>query len=67
MDPTVILQEVRRLNNISNRLESLAEVHPLVAETLMQISGGIRNSATLLAVLVAVKIEPIAPLNPGRA
>ena len=67
MDPTPILHEVQQLHNVSNRLDSLAGDHPHVSETLMRISGSVRDSATLLAVLVAVKIEPISPLDPGHA
>jgi hypothetical protein len=37
------------------RLEALAEKHPLVSEPLMTIAGNVRNSATVLAVLMAAK------------
>jgi hypothetical protein len=67
MNPSAILHEVLQLNNVSDRLDSLAEYHPLVSETLVKISGSVRNSATLLEVLVATKIAPIAPLYPGQA
>jgi hypothetical protein len=50
-----ILREVDQLHNVSTRLEGLAEQHPLVSEPLMTIAGNVRNSATVLAVLVATK------------
>jgi hypothetical protein len=50
-----ILREVDQLHNVSARLEGLAEQHPLVSEPLMTIAGNVRNSATVLAVLVATK------------
>ena len=50
-----ILREVDHLHNVSTRLEALAEKHPLVSEPLMTIAGNVRNSAAVLAVLVAAK------------
>ena len=50
-----ILREVDHLQNVSTRLEALAEKHPLVSETLMTIAGDVRNTATILSVLVAAK------------
>jgi hypothetical protein len=41
---------------VSDRLDSLAEQHPLVSEALVTISGSVRNTAILLEVLVATKI-----------
>jgi hypothetical protein len=58
MHPTAILHEVRQLYNVSDRLDSLAEQHPLISEALISISGSVRNTATLLEVLVATKIAP---------
>ncbi|HWX56572.1 MAG TPA: hypothetical protein VN176_18460 [Verrucomicrobiae bacterium] len=59
MNPNAILHEVRQLYSVSDRLDSLAEQHPLVSEALLGISGGVRNSATLLEVLIATKIGPV--------
>ncbi|MGO8986745.1 MAG: hypothetical protein ACLPHI_05140 [Terriglobales bacterium] len=59
MPSTAILQEVRRLYGVSDRLDSLAEQLPLVSEALLVISGSVRNTATLLEVLVATKITPL--------
>jgi len=56
MSGTAILHEVQQLYNVSDRLDSLAEQHPLVSEALITISGSVRNTATLLEVLVATKM-----------
>jgi hypothetical protein len=50
-----ILNEVDQLHNVSTRLEGLAEQHPRVAEALITIAGSVRNTATILAVVVATK------------
>jgi hypothetical protein len=55
MHPSAILHEVQQLYNVSDRLDSLAEKHPVVSKALLTISGSVRNTATLL-VLVATKI-----------
>jgi hypothetical protein len=67
MLPSAILREVQQLFNVSERLDSLAEQHPLVSEALIKISGSVRNTATLLEVLVATKIAPIPGLDPAGA
>ncbi len=55
-----ILYEVEQLHTISSRLEKLADQHPLVAEALLTIAGSVRDTAAILAVLVAVRNpEPI--------
>ena len=56
MPSTAILQEIQRLYGVSDRLDFLAEQHPLVSEALLVISGSVRNTATLLEVLVATKM-----------
>jgi hypothetical protein len=43
------------------------EQHPLVSEALLTISGSVRNTATLLEVLVATKMPPLAGLDPVSA
>jgi hypothetical protein len=50
-----ILDEVDQLHNVSTRLEGLAEQHGPITEALMTIAGSVRNTATILAVLVATK------------
>ena len=56
MHSNAILYEVQLLYNVSDRLDSLSEQHPLVSEALIAISGNVRNTATLLEVLVATKM-----------
>ena len=67
MHPHLILHEVQQLYNVGDRLDSLAEEHPLVSEALMSISGSIRNTATLLEVLVATRMDPFSGLDPTNA
>jgi hypothetical protein len=50
-----ILAEAEQIHNVSNRLEALAEQHPPVSEALMTISGSVRDTATVLEVLVMTK------------
>ena len=50
-----ILAEVEQLHNVSDRLEALADEHPPVSEALMTISGSVRDTATVLEVLVVTK------------
>ncbi|MFY9559828.1 MAG: hypothetical protein WAQ52_06310 [Terriglobales bacterium] len=63
MPSTAILHEVQRLYGVSDHLDSLAEQHPVVSEALLAISGSVRNTATLLEVLVATKISPLSGSN----
>jgi len=65
MPSTTILQEAQKLHNVSDRLDSLAEEHPVVSEALITISGNVRNTATLLEVLVVTKMGPLS--EPGSA
>jgi hypothetical protein len=72
MPSTAILREVQQVYNVSDRLvsdrlDSLAEQHPLVSEALVSISGSVRNTATLLEVLVATKRAPLSELDPADA
>jgi hypothetical protein len=67
MPGTAILHEVQKLYSVSDRLDSLAGQHPLVCEALITISGSVRNTATLLEVLVATKMALIPGLNPASA
>jgi hypothetical protein len=67
MSSIAILREVMQLYNVSDRLDSLAEQHPVVSAALLTISGSVRNTATLLEVLVAMKIAPLAGLDPADA
>jgi hypothetical protein len=67
MPSSAILREVQQLHNVSDRLDSLAEQHPLVSEELITIAGSVRNTATLLEVLVAMKIPPLSGSIPGNS
>jgi hypothetical protein len=58
MDPMIfeaILNEVDQLHSVSTRLEELAEQHESVSKALEAIAESIRNTATILAVLVATR------------
>ena len=63
MPATTILLEVKNLNSVSDRLDSLADEHPVVTEGLLAISASVRNSATLLEVLVTTKMPPLSGLQ----
>ena len=52
-----ILNEVEQLQSVSTRLEKLAEHHTPVTAQLLTIAGNVRSTATLLAVLVATKLQ----------
>jgi hypothetical protein len=67
MPASTILLEVQKLHCVSDRLDSLAEQHPVVAEALLTISASVRNSATLLEVLVATKIARLSGLDPANS
>jgi hypothetical protein len=67
MHPNAILHEAQQLYNVSDRLDLLSEQHPLVSEAILTISGSVRNTATLLEVLVATKIAPLSGLDPASA
>ena len=67
MQPSAILHEVQQLYSVSNRLDTLAEKHPLVSEALLGISGSVRNTATLLEVLVVTRIATLSGLEPANA
>jgi hypothetical protein len=67
MPPTAILYEIQKLYDVSDRLDSLSEQHPLVSEALIAISGSVRNTATLLEVLVATKMQRLYRLQAADA
>ena len=50
-----ILNEVDDLQGVSARLEGLATQYPPVTEALRSISGNVLNTATVLAVVAAIK------------
>lgn len=51
--------EIEQLRNVSLRLDSLADDHPIVEKELISISGNIRSNAVLLEVLLATRIKPV--------
>src|ERR1019366_1859443 len=67
MRRNAILAEVQQLYSVSDRLDALAEQHPLVSDALVTISGSVRNTATLLEVLVEIKMAPLAGIDPASA
>jgi hypothetical protein len=67
MHPSAILHEVQQLYNVSDRLDLLAEQHPLATEALIAISGSVRNTATLLEVVVATKMGLLSGPDPANA
>jgi hypothetical protein len=67
MHSNSILHEVQQLYNVSDRLDSLSEQDPLVSEGLITIAGSVRNTATLLEVLVATKMGLLSGLDPASA
>ena len=52
MPVKAITHEILQLNSVSERLESLADRHPVAGEALLSIAVQIRNSAVLLEVLM---------------
>jgi len=66
MPSSAILQQAQQLHLVGARLDSLAEQHPVVSEALLIISGSVRNTATLLEVLVATKMGTLG-LDPADA
>jgi hypothetical protein len=67
MHSNAILHEAQQLHDVSDRLDLLAGQHPLVSETLISLSGSVRNTATLLQVLVATKMALLTGLDPANA
>jgi hypothetical protein len=67
MSSIAILHEAQQLHEVSDRLDSLADGDPQVSEALTGISGSVRNTATLLEVLVATKMGLISGLSPANA
>ena len=67
MPSSAILHEAQQLYNVSDRLDSLSELNPAVSQALITISGSVRNTATLLEVLVATKMGPLSGLDPANA
>ena len=67
MPSSAILHEAQQLHNVCDRLDSLAEQYSDISEALITISGSVRNTATLLEVLVVTKMGPLGGLEPANA
>ena len=65
MPSSAILHEAQKLHHVSDRLDTLAEEHPVVSGALITISGNVRHTATLLEVLVVAKMGHLP--EPGTA
>jgi hypothetical protein len=52
-----ILDEVEQLHSVSSRLEGLAEEHPTVLDAILTVAETVRGAATILAVLVATRLQ----------
>lgn len=61
-----ILQEAKKLHKVSASLDVLADQNAPIAEALTILAGSVRNSATLLEVLVALKLGPVAGFGPAN-
>ena len=64
MPSDAILHEAQKLHHVSDSLDALADEHPVVSEALITISGNVRQTATLLEVLVVAKLGPLAGSGP---
>jgi hypothetical protein len=67
MPSLAILHEAQQLHNVSDRLDSLAGQYSHYSDALIGISGSVRNTATLLEVLVATKIAPLSGFDSADA
>jgi hypothetical protein len=53
-----ILQEANKLRKVSDSLDELASQHAHLSEALTILSGNVRNSASLLEVMVELRLGP---------
>ena len=66
MPANEILQEAKKLHRVSDSLDTLAEQHAPISEALTILAGTVRNSATLLEVLVALRLGPVPGFDSAR-
>jgi hypothetical protein len=59
---TALLREAKQLQDVSQRLELLADHHPHIAEGVLTICGTINSTATILEVFVATKLDGPRPV-----
>lgn len=57
MPAKTLLSQVKQLQRVSARLESMAFKHSVLTEPLLKVSQTIRACATFLDVLVATKLN----------
>lgn len=57
MPAKTLLSQVKQLQRVSARLESMALKHSVLTEPLLKVSQTIRACATFLDVLVATKLN----------
>ena len=57
MSAEALQSEIKRLTEVCEQLDSLANQHPFVGEALLGIAGSLRNSAILLELLAATKFS----------
>jgi hypothetical protein len=62
MPSKALLHEAQQLKDVSGRLELHADERPTVADAILSICGAIRNTATILEVLVATKLDGFQPV-----
>jgi hypothetical protein len=60
-----ILLEATKLHRISDSLDTLAHRYAPVSKELSILSGSIRSSATLLEVLVTLRLGPLPEGDPA--
>jgi hypothetical protein len=51
--------EIDQLRDVSARLDSLANQHPVVETEIISISGSVLSNAVLLEVLLATRFGPM--------
>ncbi|MGA9246036.1 MAG: hypothetical protein WBW03_29145 [Silvibacterium sp.] len=67
MFSNTILHEAQQLHSVSDRLDLLADEQRPLSEALITISGSVRQTATLLEVLVVTKMGPVSGPGPANA
>jgi hypothetical protein len=65
MPANEILQEAKKLHKVSDSLEVLAAQTAPISDALSILSGSIRSYATLLEILVALRLTPTPGFDPG--
>lgn len=58
-----LLVEIDRLRSVSAHIETLANLHPGMADGLVSVAGNIRNIATVLDVFTLIKSKAGGPQN----